>query len=599
MHVIATAGHVDHGKSTLVRALTGIEPDRWAEERRRGMTIDLGYAWTTLPDGRQIAFVDVPGHQKFITNMLAGVGPVPAVLLVVAADEGWGRQTGEHVAALNALGVNHGVLAIARSDLGDADLAAEEARDHLAGTTLAGIEAVAVSAVSGTGLDQLRVALGRMVADLEAPDSAAVRLWVDRTFTVTGAGTVVTGTLGSGTIRVGDDLTIAPSGQGIRVRGLQALNTPVDSAAAVARVAVNLRGVKKAEVRRGDVLVTAGLWAETRTVDVRLLHAASRLPAEPILHIGSAAVTVRLRPLGGDTARLALATPLPLHVGDRALLRDPGPERVIAGVLVLDTDPPALRRRGAAARRAMHLAEMTGRPDAAGEIRRRRAVLRRQLVAAGHLDPTEIRSVPPGAVATGDWLVDADHWARWQRDLRDVVDQWADRHPLAPGMPPAAAVRHLALPDPRLLEPLVRQTSALVVDAAGVRRENARATLPPAVEAALATLVERLAEHPFAAAEAPDLAAAGITERHLATAASTGRLLRLTAGVYLLPDAPKQAIARLRDLPQPFTTSEARQALQTSRRVAIPLLELLDRLRQTTRLESGSRLVRGDAGDSY
>src|SRR3712207_3930312 len=191
MHVLATAGHVDHGKSTLVRALTGMEPDRWAEERRRGTTIDLGFAWTTLPSGRTVAFVDVPGHERFVGTMLAGVGPVPAVLLVVAADEGWMPQSAEHVDALSALGVREGLLVISRSDLMEPDLALADAREHLAGTPLADVPAVAVSAATGAGMPALRRALDDLVARLPAPDPGAdVRLWVDRAFTIRGAGTV-------------------------------------------------------------------------------------------------------------------------------------------------------------------------------------------------------------------------------------------------------------------------------------------------------------------------------------------------------------------------------------------------------------------------
>ena len=205
MQVVATAGHVDHGKSTLVRALTGMEPDRWAEERRRGMTIDLGFAWTRLPDGTDLAFVDVPGHERFVPNMLAGVGPVPAVVFVVAADDGWRPQSAEHLAAIDALDVRHGLLVVTRSDLADPGPAAREAGEQIAATSLAGAETVAVSATTGAGLDELRAALVRLAGLLPVPDPAArLRLWVDRVFTVTGAGTVVTGTLGSGSLRVGD-----------------------------------------------------------------------------------------------------------------------------------------------------------------------------------------------------------------------------------------------------------------------------------------------------------------------------------------------------------------------------------------------------------
>src|SRR4051794_16702765 len=246
MHVVATAGHVDHGKSALVRALTGMEPDRWAEERRRGMTIDLGFAWTRLPSGAEVAFVDVPGHERFVTNMLAGVGPVPAVMLVVAADEGWMPQTAEHVRALDQLGVGHGLLVVTKSDLADPQPVLASTRSQLAGTTLADIEAVAVSAESGGGLDDLVAALDRLVAAVPEPSlEAPVRLWVDRAFTISGAGTVVTGTLGAGHLEVGQELVLSPAGTRVTVRGLQSLGKPQQRVDAVARVAVNLRGVDR------------------------------------------------------------------------------------------------------------------------------------------------------------------------------------------------------------------------------------------------------------------------------------------------------------------------------------------------------------------
>src|SRR4051794_39959356 len=289
MHVVATAGHVDHGKSTLVRALTGMEPDRFEEERRRGMTIDLGFAWTTLPGGEVVAFVDVPGHERFVPTMLAGVGPVPAVLLVVAADEGWMPQTAEHVAALDALGVRHALLAVTRSDLAPAGPVADDVRTRLAGTSLAGLPAVAVSARTGAGLDQLRSGLARLVAGVTAPDvSAPVRLWVDRSFSIRGSGTVVTGTLQAGTLRSGDELTLLAGGAErglLRVRGLQSLGAAVSEVPPVARVAVNLRGLEKEDVARGDVLAAPGSVLLTTAVDVRLdlpgALASSGLPRSP------------------------------------------------------------------------------------------------------------------------------------------------------------------------------------------------------------------------------------------------------------------------------------------------------------------------------
>src|SRR5690349_24907883 len=222
MDVMATAGHVDHGKSALVRALTGMEPDRWEEERRRGLTIDLGFAWTTLPSGRRLAIVDVPGHERFVGNMLAGIGSVPAALVVVAADDGWSAQTAEHVAVLDALGVRHALLAVTKADLADPAPVLADARDRLRTTTMGDVPAVAVSAAAGTGLGELEAALDDVLAGLPAPDPAApVRLWIDRAFTIRGAGTVVTGTLAAGSVSVGDRLQLGD--REVVLRGLQSL----------------------------------------------------------------------------------------------------------------------------------------------------------------------------------------------------------------------------------------------------------------------------------------------------------------------------------------------------------------------------------------
>ena len=271
MQVIATAGHVDHGKSALVRALTGTDPDRWAEEQRRGLSIDLGFAWLTLPSGEWLAFVDVPGHERFVPNMLAGIGPVPAVLFVVAADEGWMPQSAEHLAALDALGVRHGLLAVTRADLADPGPAAAAAASQIAATSLGPVECVAVSAVTGEGLPKLITALDRLAAGLPAPDPAApVRLWVDRAFTITGSGTVVTGTLPAGTVRVGDEMVLTPAMRPVRVRGVQSLGEPVTAVTGVARAALNLRGASQDVLGRGMALVQAGRWTLTDILDVRL-----------------------------------------------------------------------------------------------------------------------------------------------------------------------------------------------------------------------------------------------------------------------------------------------------------------------------------------
>jgi selenocysteine-specific elongation factor len=583
MHVVATAGHVDHGKSALVRALTGMEPDRWAEERRRGLTIDLGYAWATLPSGEELAFVDVPGHQRFIGNMLAGVGRAPAVLFVVAADEGWRAQSEEHLAAVHALRLAHGLLAVTRCDLADPAAVIADARGHIARSSLGAVDAVAVSAVTGAGVTELRGALDRLVALLPVPDpTARVRLWVDRAFTMSGSGTVVTGTLGAGTVSVGDKLELRD--RTVLVRRVQTLGRSRDRVSAAARVALNLRGVARTEVARGDVLVQAGAWHWTSTVDVRLDADLDR-PANLVLHVGTAAVPVRLRQLGADQARLTLPRPLPLQAGDRAILRDAGRQTLATGLLVLDADPPALTRRGAAVRRAAELADATGVPDARSEVRRRGLVRRQHLEGLGVTldDLGDVRHV-------GDWLVATATWQGWLAALPAALDEWHANSPLDVGMPLEALRRRLGIPERELLKSLIEQT-ALRVEDGRVARADQDASLGP-VEAAVRAVRDRLEQAPFAAPERHDLDALGLGRRELAAAERAGRLLRISDDVVLLPDAADAALWALRTLPQPFTTSQAREALGTTRRVAIPLLEYLDEHGQTERVDQLSRRVR-------
>ncbi len=593
MHVVATAGHVDHGKSTLVRALTGMEPDRWAEERRRGLTIDLGFAWTTLPSGRELAFVDVPGHERFLGNMLAGLGPAPVVAFVVAADEGWRAQSGDHRDAVAALGIAHGLIVISRADLvadgGAAALA--QARIELADTGLHDAPAVVVSAVDGRGLPELRSGLDDVLAGLPPPDPAArLRLWVDRSFSVTGAGTVVTGTLAAGTVTRGDQLHVLGAGpRPVTVRGLQSRGRAHESLGPVDRVALNLRGVAVDEVRRGDLVVTPDAWPVTAVVDVRRVTG----PAYPdgpehlTVHVGTAAIPARLRPFDDDHARLTLDRRLPLVLADRLVLRDPGTRRILGGAQVLDADPPLLRRRGASARRGSALADLSPTGDLLAEVARRGAVPQARLRRLGLLGPAT--ATPDGVLVVDGWWVHAPLFETWRQRLDTAVTAIHDRDPLAAGLSRGAAVDLLALPDKSLL--------AAVIDAAGLAQEGGHVLRPghrqdvgPA-EAAVAALETRLRENPFAAPEAGDLAALKLGVRELAAAERAGRVLRLRDGVVLLPSAPALAMRELAGLPQPFTTSDARLALGTTRRVAIPLLEHLDGRGWTHRLDAGHREV--------
>jgi selenocysteine-specific elongation factor len=437
-----------------------------------------------------------------------------------------------------------------------------------------------VSSVTGEGLSELAAALESLLAGLPTPDPAApVRLWIDRAFTIRGAGTVVTGTLAAGTVAAGDRLRLAD--RDVVVRGVHSLGEPVDRATATARVALNLRGVAVDELSRGDALLSPGAFRATDLVDVTLAGPDDRLPAEPVVHVGSATVGARLRPLDGAVVRLRLATALPLRVGDRLLLRDPGARRVV-GADVVDVDPPELRRRGAARQRAADLAAQPAGPaGAAADLARRRIVRADDFVAMGW-------PIPPGATVHGPWLLAAGLADELAGRVPDVVRRYRTLRPLEPGPPLDIVRRALELPGAAPVVDLVRPPLAVrdgrVVDGG--------ADLPPDVQRAVDAVRARLVDDPFAAPEAGELAAAGLGPRELAAAVRSGQLLRIADGVYLAPGIAGEARRRLTGLAQPFTLSQARQAWGTTRRVAVPLMEWLDAQGVTVRLPDHARKLR-------
>ena len=588
MYVVATAGHVDHGKSTLVQALTGMQPDRWEEERRRGLTIDLGFVWATLPSGRDVAFVDVPGHERFLANMLSGLAPVDVVVFVVAADEGWQQQSTDHLDACAALGVRHGLVVLTRADRADAaQIAATRARvrERLAPTELSDAPVVTVSAVTGEGLDEMRAALDEVLAGLPATDpEARVRVWLDRSFTIKGAGTVVTGTLSAGTLSEGDRLTLAArdGAREVAVRGLQSEEVQEGRVGPTNRVAVNLRGEDAAGIHRGDALLTPEAWWLTDTVDVGVVtgEGLADAPREVAAHIGTAELNAGLRRLDDAHARLTLPRKFPLTRGDRFVLRAPGDHAVLAGVEVLDVDPPELVGRGASRRRA---AELPGL-NLAAEVARRGAVRAATLETMGWRVPGE---APAGVERRDGWLIDSGSLKRWAKELGEAV-AGADR--MNPGVARKAAVDLLGLPAGGLLDAAVAAAGLALRDGRVV--DPARTVDLGAAEESVAQIEEWLGEEPFRAPEADELADLRLGARELAAAEKAGRIIRIgpDRSVILLPDAPARAAEALAGLPEPFTLSQARKALDTTRRIAVPLLEHMDTLGLTRREGNARRL---------
>ncbi len=575
MHVVATAGHVDHGKSTLVLALTGTDPDRWAEEKQRGLTIDLGFAGGSLPSGRDYAIVDVPGHERFIKNMLAGVGAIDACIFVVAATEGWKPQSEEHLRILELLGVEHGLVALTKVGLVDDDLrqlARLELAEHLAGTFLDSAEVVAVDAPSGVGLGGLRLALDRLLAATpRAADRDRPRLWVDRSFAPKGAGTVVTGTLSGGSLAVGDELVVLGHGRSRpgRVRHLQRLGVDIDRLGPGNRVAVNLGGMEHHDVGRGDALVRQGQWHLTSTLDASLTvlasldRAVSRRGAY-LAYVGSGEHAVRIRVLGPSSigpgatgsVRLHLPHPLPLVSGDRFVLRESGRGETVGGGEVLDADPVLPAGRAC--------------PDRSIE----RMIAERGWVEADRLERLTGESRPP---TIGRWIVDPHRLEEALEELRHKV-----RDAGQPGLDLAA---------------LDKRSRALIdhLDDVAVDRGRARP----------ADAADPLAEHPFLTAlEAAPFAPpdpTGIDRDELRRLVQRGLVVEQD-GFYFAPSAieaaGRAAAALLAARPDGFTVAEAREALATSRKWAIPLLAHLDANGMTRRRGdlriAGPRLPRPD-----
>jgi selenocysteine-specific elongation factor len=624
MYVIGTAGHVDHGKSTLVKTLTGIDPDRWEEEQRREMTIDLGFAWLTLPSGRGISIVDVPGHERFIKNMLAGVGGIDAALLVIAADESVMPQTEEHLAILDLLGVEHGLVVLTKADLVDDEwlaLVGEEVRDRLRGTSFAGAPQVAVSARTGRGLDALLAALDAQLDRLPSRSlsQGAPRLPIDRAFTVGGFGAVVTGTLLDGPLHVGDEVEIAPKGLHARVRGLQTHQQKEDVALPGTRVAVNLAGVSHHELARGDVLTPPGRLRPTDLLDVRL----RLIPAAPAplvqnmrldLFVGAAETPCRVTLLDRDELapgeegwlQLRLARPIALARGDRYILRQPSPSHTIGGGQVVDTHPPRHRRfrpeviaaleslaRGAPADLLLHalddgqphewvaLLKASGLPVSAATEAIEELVAEEKIIMLGQGDSEAASSLPFSLSPL--LLISAGGWAALRDKLTTALRGYHRRYPLRMGMPREELRSRLRLSGEgleALLTTAVAQGIAATHEGS-VRLAEHTPTLSPEQDRAVRRLLEAFATTPYSPP------ALDIEPELLGWLVEQGKIVRVGADVAFLPETYSAMIEWVRSqigATGGVTVAQFRDRFGSSRKYALALLEYLDERKITRRI---------------
>ncbi len=544
---VGTAGHIDHGKTWLVRALTGKDTDRLPEEHRRGISIDLGYAPLELPDGRRLSLVDVPGHERFVRNMVAGASGIDLFLLVIDAGEGARPQTHEHLAILRLLGIEQGVVAVTKSDAVDEEtleLALDEARSLVPAN-----EVVAVSAKTGAGLDELQAALTRAADRVEHRRRfESARLWVDRVFTLRGIGTIATGTLWSGSIGGGDLLRIEPAGRDVRVRSVQVHDDPVERAAAGQRVAVNLASVDRTQLRRGDVLVEPGHFPVSFRLDV-VLEELEEIPAAVKVHLGTADVAARVA-RSGRYAQLRLARPVVAARGDRVVLRG---ETTLGGGLVLDPAPP----RGVDAPR-LELLER-GDPSAIVRALVREPVTGAALQARGLLAPAELAAGLATTPGAGDWYFSEDWLAEQRRRVRERLAEQLRRSPLDPGVP----LGELLPAEP---------WAPLVLNLLEVERRGGKAYLP-GVAASLGGR-EQAASRLEAQLEAEG--AMKVDDRELAAfLESAGRLKRLGGDVAVSPELYDRGVEAIRGL-APITIASFRDALGISRKHAQLLLERYD-----------------------
>ncbi len=619
MRVIGTAGHVDHGKSTLIAALTGTHPDRLKEEQAREMTIELGFGWLTLPNGEEVGIIDVPGHRDFIGNMLAGIGGIDAALLVIAADEGVMPQTREHLAILDLLQIPNGLVVLTKTDLAEdpewQSLVQADIREALRGTTLQNAPILPVSARTGAGLPNLLQALAAALQNTPPrPNLSRPRLPIDRVFSMPGFGTVVTGTLSDGALRVGDEVEILPAGKKARVRGLQTHKRKEETAQPGSRTAVNLTGLAVEDLRRGDLLTLPGQYSPSRRLDVRLrllpdLSAPLKHGAQVKVFWGAAESLATLRLLeveaqpagqpGAETwAQLELHEPLAVTRADRLILRRPSPSETLGAAWVVNPHPAKRHRRFDAPTLAALQARMQGDPaevlflaaSSLGVVSLREAATKANLPAEAALPALKtlldagsvlsLESAPPHLDAL---IVTQASWATLQETVHSILQSYHAQYPLRRGMPREELKSRLKL-STRVFQMALKRL-ALQENAAALALPGYEVRFTPAQRARADALLKKFAASP-AAPPSPKECQAEAGEDLYAALLEQGELYPVSLDVvFLRKDYEKmtQTIRQMLAAQGRITAAEVRDALGTTRKYALALLEHLDTLGVTLR----------------
>jgi selenocysteine-specific elongation factor len=611
--ILATAGHVDHGKTALIKALTGTDTDRLPEEKARGITIDLGFAHLAL-SGLSIGVIDVPGHEDFVRNMIAGIGSVDLALLVVAADDGWMPQTEEHLQILHYLGVEHGVVAITKCDLGDPVGTTADLRHRLRGTSLDQAPIVQTSAPTGSGLDELKDALTQIAAAIPpARDFGKPRLSVDRAFTAHGTGTVVTGTLTGGRLRRGEAVTLQPQNLRAHIRTIQSHNQPLEVALPATRTALNLPELRPEEIPRGSVVATSSEIESSHAIDV-LIERSDRelLPARPLrnasviqVHYGSTRFTARvllleareLLPGERGIARLRCARPVFAYLGDRLILRDSSGRQTIAGGLILDPNPARTKFRSRAQRSLLR--ERAAAPNdllilLRTQVERDRFCQRSSLLLQSSFSAEEIASALDRLAAdgkvfgSGALVAEASWWEDLRRRAMAAIEAHHAAHPEQTGLDLNHFRTALALDDADVSRALVADLGAhdFPSSAGTIRRKSHQPSLPAALAPAGAAIRAALAERPFDPPSRREFFSDPVARQALRFMSETNEVILLNEDVAL----SAAAFSRLKTLVVQYlgergstTVSELRQVIGTTRRVLVPFLERLDRLGVTVR----------------